>query len=301
MIVNRAAIAAIFVNIRTTFAKALAGAKPRWDKLAERVVSEGSEETYGWLDDFPMMKKWVGEKVVKMLGAHGYTIKNDNFEATIGVKKHDIADDKTGQLAVKAKAIGKAAALWPDKLVFDLLPAGFLSPCYDGQFFFDTDHPVAGASVSNKSTVELSNANLAAATASYGAARQAMMDFKNDDGESLEIVPNLLVVPPALETVANMLMTNDKLADGTPNPFKGQCEVLVVPRLSAKPKQWFLFDVDQPLKPLIFQERQSPTPVEQTGEDNDDVFNKGLYKFGVEARGSSGYAFWQMAYGSDPA
>jgi len=38
--------------------------------------------------------------------------------------------------------MGRAAAEFPDQLVFDLLAAGFTTECYDGQNFFDTDHPV---------------------------------------------------------------------------------------------------------------------------------------------------------------
>lgn len=48
--------------------------------------------------------------------------------------------------------MGRAAGVHPDQLVFGLLKAGFTTPCYDGQFFFDTDHPVGRevkASVSN--------------------------------------------------------------------------------------------------------------------------------------------------------
>ena len=39
--------------------------------------------------------------------------------------------------------MGYAAATHPDELVFGLLGQGFSTNCYDGQFFFDKDHPVA--------------------------------------------------------------------------------------------------------------------------------------------------------------
>ena len=34
------------------------------------------------------------------------------------------------------------AGIHPDHVVFGLLAAGFTTPCYDGQNFFDTEHPV---------------------------------------------------------------------------------------------------------------------------------------------------------------
>ena len=38
--------------------------------------------------------------------------------------------------------MGRASQVFPDELVFGLLKTGGSTLCYDGQFFFDTDHPV---------------------------------------------------------------------------------------------------------------------------------------------------------------
>jgi phage major head subunit gpT-like protein len=53
--------------------------------------------------------------------------------------------------------MGRAAEVFPDEQIFPLLEAGLTTECYDGQYFFDTDHPVypkvdgtgAAVSVSN--------------------------------------------------------------------------------------------------------------------------------------------------------
>ena len=37
--------------------------------------------------------------------------------------------------------MGHLARNHPEELVFGLLASGFAAPCYDGQFFFDADHP----------------------------------------------------------------------------------------------------------------------------------------------------------------
>jgi phage major head subunit gpT-like protein len=51
--------------------------------------------------------------------------------------------------------MGNATALHPDELVFKLLKDGFTKTCFDGQFFFDTDHPVGkpGSQVSVSNTM----------------------------------------------------------------------------------------------------------------------------------------------------
>lgn len=83
-----------------------------------------------------------------------------------------------------------------------------------------------------------------------------MRSLKDDEGASLKIRPNLLVVPPALEDDANYLMTAEKFPDGTPNPYRNTAEVLVMPEL-ASDSAWFLFDTTKPVKPLIYQLRKS--------------------------------------------
>ncbi len=63
----------------------------------------------------------------------------------------------------------------------------------------------------------------------YATARSALMSMKGDHGRPLGIKPRLLVVPPALEGAANRLMTNDNLANGASNEWKGTAEVMVCP------------------------------------------------------------------------
>ncbi|MBF0568953.1 MAG: Mu-like prophage major head subunit gpT family protein [Nitrospirae bacterium] len=63
----------------------------------------------------------------------------------------------------------------------------------------------------------------------YAAARAAMMSYKDDQGRPLGIMPNLLVVPPALEGDARALLLNSMNAAGATNTWQGTSELLVVP------------------------------------------------------------------------
>ena len=47
--------------------------------------------------------------------------------------------------------MGNNARRHPDELVFGLLKTGFSTNCYDGQNYFDTDHPVIGSDGAVKS------------------------------------------------------------------------------------------------------------------------------------------------------
>lgn len=296
MLVNKAAIDAVFVNLKTTFHKAFESAESNWQKVAMLAPSTGRRNDYAWLSNFPKMQRWVGDKVVKRLAAHMYSIENLDWEATIEVLRNDIEDDNLGIYEPQARMAGWSAAQLPDELVFELVAGAFTGLCYDGQYFCDTDHLVAGASVSNKGTAALSGATLAAAQGSFGAARTAMRKFKDEDGRPLGVNPNLLLVPAALEDTARALVSVERLEDGKPNPYKNAAEVEVSGRLTSD-TAWFLLDTTKPIKPFIYQERKKPVLVEQTGTE-EAVFMRGAYLFGVEARGAAGYGLWQLCYGS---
>jgi phage major head subunit gpT-like protein len=298
MLINKAVLSAVFVSLLTTFNNAFSAAPTVWEKIAMKVPSTTGQNDYAWLSKFPKMRKWIGDKVVKALEAAKYVIVNDDFEATVEVDRNDIEDDNLGIYAPQAQMAGESAKQLPDEIVMELVNNAFTNKCFDGQYFFDTDHPVKDTSVSNKGTKALSGDTLAAAKASYGAARTAMKKFKDEEGRPLNIIPNVLLVPPALEDTANALMNVDRLEDGKPNPYKGTAQVVCDARLESD-TAWFLLDTTKAVKPFIYQERKAPVFVQQTDPQSDDVFNRKKFKFGAEARAAGGYGFWQTAWGSD--
>jgi len=297
MLVNKTSIESIFTGLKTIFNNVLKAQTGNWQATAMEVQSNSKSEEYAWLSRFPMMRKWIGDKSIKSLEANNYTKVNEDWETTIAVKRNDIEDDSLGIYNTQAQMAGDSAAELNDIIVDDLKNNGFTNVGIDGQFFYDTDHEVNGASVSNKLTASLSSASFALANGSYGAARTAMMKFTDEEGMPLRLMPDTLEVPPALEAVANKLINADKLDDNSPNPFQGTAKVIVNPALTSD-DAWYLYATNKAVKPFIIQMRKRPVFVSQTSMENDDVFNKAEYKFGAEARATGLYGFWQLAIGS---
>jgi len=305
MIVNKQALEGIFFNLKTTFNKAFDAAPSAWEKVAMKVTSTSGENRYKWMDRFPRMQRWIGEKAVKQLQGHGYTVVNEDWEATIEVDRNDIEDDNLGVVGPETQMAGHSAKQLPDEIVFELANQGFTALCYDGQPFFDADHPVGDGkggevSVSNKGTAALAVSTLAAAKASYGAARTAMRGFKDDEGRPLGVRPNVLLVPPALEDIGRTLLTAERLEDGKPNIYKDTAELVVGDWLTSD-TAWYLLDTTKPVRPFIYQERKAPAFVAMTDINSPDVFHRRKFQFGAEARAAGGYGFWQLAYGSTGA
>ena len=139
-LVTRDFLAATFTGFRSLFEKALAAAEPIYPKIATVVESTTDKESYNWLGAVPAMREWVDERIPGALRTHDYEIVNRKYEATIEVDRETFEDDRLSQVKPRIEELAVRAAGHPDELVVGLLNAGFSNTCYDGQYFFDTDH-----------------------------------------------------------------------------------------------------------------------------------------------------------------
>jgi phage major head subunit gpT-like protein len=296
MIITPSSLSLLKQGFNAAFKGAFTTTNPMWDKIAMKVSSSTGEEIYAWLGANTKLREWVGERVFQNLKTHGYTIKNKTFESTVAVPREAIDDDQYGVYTPMMAQMGQDAALHPDELIFGLVALGISTLCYDGQYFFDIDHPVGlsgqEVSVSNYTSAGGNNpwymldtrkvlkpfilqmrreyafvaktnltdenvfnkneyvfgvdgrlnvgfglwqqAYCSRATldaAGYGAARQAMMSFKADNGKPLGIMPNLLLVGPSNEKAALDVVQAERLANGADNVYRNTAKVVTCPWL----------------------------------------------------------------------
>lgn len=296
MIINTSSLQDLFVAFKAAFMGAFSEAPAHFMRIAMKTNSVTEEEVYAWLGQFPAMREWLGDRHVKSLQVHDFRIKNRKFESTVSVPRDKIADDRYGVFTPMFSEMGRLAKQHPDELIFGLLADGENALAYDGQNFFDTDHPswdAAGkeVAVSNlqagalepwylfdtskavkplvwqereayefqalnnpgdenvfmrdeylygvraranagfglwqlayKSKADLTDAN-------YEAARAAMQALRGDGGRLLGLMPNLLVVPPALEAKARKLIVAATGDAGASNVWANSAELIVVPQL----------------------------------------------------------------------
>jgi len=226
MIITGPALKTLGTSFNALFSGGLGQVAGQRDAIASTVPSSTKTNEYSWLGELPGMREWIGDRQVNQLKGHGYSIDNKDFEHTVEVRRTDIEDDNIGQYNMRFTAQGLACARHPEQLVWGALANGHNNLCYDGQYFFDTDHPV-------------------------------------------------IDVNGVTQSVSNSLA-----GAGTP---------------------WFLIDDMQPVKPIIFQERQKMRWVPQDNPENPEVFNRNVYKYGVDYRANVGYGMWQFAVRSQAA
>ena len=144
MIITNAVLEALRTNLRGEFQSGLdkGNGLTFHGDVATRVGSSTKSNTYGWLSKFPKLREWVGDRVVKDLTESSYQILNKKYEGTVDVEREDIEDDNLGIYGPIAQSMGHEAAIHPSRLLSGLIASGTSTLCYDGQNFFDTDHPV---------------------------------------------------------------------------------------------------------------------------------------------------------------
>jgi phage major head subunit gpT-like protein len=223
--------------------------------LTTNVPSSSKQNDYTWITAMPRMREWLGSRVVQNLGGAAYSIVNKLWEMTIGVKRDDIEDDNLGFYSTWVQQSGESARQHPDELILDLLQNGHQRVCFDGQYFFDTDHPINGA---DSSDGVYSNyfTGTALSVANYQAVRASTLAYKDAAGRSLGVNMNLLIVPPALEVTARTIVEVPTLTGGAGNPNYGTAKVLMLPQLAGQDTTWYLLNNTRVLKPFIFQSRR---------------------------------------------
>ena len=142
MLINSENLNKLRVGFNAAYRRILGQATAMSPMVSTRVPSTQKSQTYGWLGKIPNVREWIGARVVQNISEGDYTIKEKPWELTIGVDRDDIETDNLGQYNPLFEEMGNSTGGHVEMLVFAMLAAGFTTNCYDGQFFFDTDHPI---------------------------------------------------------------------------------------------------------------------------------------------------------------
>jgi phage major head subunit gpT-like protein len=159
MIITTAVLTTLRTAFRAEFRTRMSelDAKGIWKLLSTVISSSTKSNTYGWLGAFPQMREWVGDRVIKDMAEFAYQIVNQKFESTFGVDRTDIEDDNLGQYRVIAREMADEFERFMNRRLASLISGGFTNLCFDGQSFFDDEHPVYPNTDGTGEAVEVSN------------------------------------------------------------------------------------------------------------------------------------------------
>lgn len=272
-------------------------------QLANVIPSTTSLEEYESIGDLPGFEEWTDDRPMSEMKAGRFQITNKDWASGLNVRRNDIMDNKLGLVTSKIQMLAAKAKRHRWDLMIKVLLNGFAGNAYptvgdglayDGALFFATTHAFG----SNKLTTALSEAALDEAEKTFGLMTTA------DGKDPLDCQGTHLIVGPKLFPTAKRLVGNGMLinAGGTAagsNIYQGRYTVIESRRLvGTYDDYWFLADLSQPVKPLIFQIREEINTAQQVDWSSEAMFNKAVLKYGAQARYNVGYYAPQTIIGS---
>lgn len=281
--------------------------------VSNEFASDQASETYNFLGQSPAMREWIGGRNVKSFSGQGITIVNKHYEATIEIAKRDARRDKSSQIEARiAEFYDRSVTHWAS-LVSAAILAGATTVCYDGQYFFDTDH-AEGSSGTQSNSISVTLSGLPAAV--HGSttapsmeemqqcilrAISQMLAFKDDRGEPMNesATSFLVMVPPSLypmAVAATAAMTTAALAQNlNPNLIANfKIDVAMNARLTSWTTKFAVFRTDSPVKGLIRQKEQD-VELKAKAEGSEFEFDNDAWQFGIDAWRGVGFGYWQRA------
>ena len=287
-------------------------------RIGMEFTSNQPSEEYAWLGMSPAMREWIGGRQAKGLNESSVIIKNKKFEATIEVLVDELRRDKTGQILIRVQEIAdRYNAHWA-KLLSALIIAGEAATaglCYDGQYFFDTDHSeLSSGTQSNDISVDISALPTGDTTGSHGtttapsvgemslsisAAIQAILGFKDDQGEPMNENARefIVMVPSTMFNAAMAACSVPFLPQGMNNPLVAASAYRVLPvanvRLNASwTTEFAVFRTDGLTKPFILQ-NEYPVQIDAIAEGSELEFKEDKHYYGIKASRNVGFGYWQ--------
>jgi len=303
MSLQTAAYQAVQRDLTYMFEDAAEAATPYHPELAMMIPSTSADEKYGWLGASPGMREWLGAREFKQLRAADYTLKNKHWESSEEFEKNDVDDDRVGGFKTRIGNLADEAAYHPDELLFDIANAGNTLPCFDGQFFFDTDHLWGDSGVQSNDLSFASGSPTSPTPAefkdSFHAALINMLGLKNDQGKYYirprvgKLGSLVCTVPLNMYEAAAKAFEQVVVVEGGAgvSNFSLERPKIVPVQYMPQGASWNLYYTGGRLKPFIFQARQ---PLSFAMKGADDIEFKTL-KAMTEARYNIGFGAWFAA------
>ena len=276
--------------------------------------SDQDSEDYGWLGMVPQMSQKAGEKKFSQLRDVDWTVRNVEYQAGIALPKKHILYDKTTQVQTRVNELAdRTNAHWLS-LIAPLIIAGESAVCYDGQYFFDTDHSEGiSGSQSNDITHDVTTTTNPTATEMIDAILEgveSIIGFKDDRGEPVNEGMSEFVIL----TGTGLLKSGLKALSQT-NVSNGESNILIEQgsfkfRVVASPRitwtdRFALFCTQGTQKPIIRQQRvpNNPAPgynmdgllLEMLWTDSEHCKKHDECLVSVETERAAAYGDWKKA------
>jgi len=219
-----------------------------------------------------------------------FSITNLEYQAAIEVRRAALERDQLNLIRPRISQLAQEAARHPGKLIFDL----FETPgnAFDGSAFF-ADTRTIGDSGNIDNNLTGTGTTVAQIQADLAAARTAMRKFQDDKGRTMNLIGNVLVIPPDQEQAFYQALNVQQ--EGGVNPAvvpanasgvtagKGYT-IIVNPELTDA-NDWYLCHVGAgDNRPFVWQEEKAPVLESDTDPMTREAILKRNFVYSVYGR-----------------
>jgi len=283
------------------------------NEVSNFFTSDQESEEYAWLGMSPVLREWLGGRQAKGFNENSIKIVNKHFEATEKFLVKDMRRDKTGQIKARIMEMAKRTNTHWASLLSTLILNGAAGVCYDGQYFFDTDHSEGESGTqSNDISVDISGLPVSVhGSVGYPSVPEMQLaivqgitqivGFKDDQGEPMnEDASKFLVkVPLSLMNVAKQAVATPMQVSESQTVLEAlkqdfSITVAANPRLSSWTDQFAVFRTDSYIKSFICQE-ETKVMLKVKGAGSTYEFDNDAHQYGVDTWRNVGYGYWQNA------
>jgi phage major head subunit gpT-like protein len=273
---------------------------------AQKIPTPGTETSvFGFLAEMPEFTKFKGETNYIRPKTGSYQITVDDYCWATSIGKNDVKYDRFGLFTGRFKSAGAASKRFYEKNVSLLQKNGKTNTyglAFDGQYFYDTDHPVgldgSGSTFQNLWT------GMALTKANIQTRYQYMCDLKDAYGNNLGIRPNIIEYGPLMMLDAVDIFESSMIANvaGTAGISNAAMQWLTKMGLTpimnpnlGETGVWYLHDT-RIMKPFIITEETPPTGI-QARENPEDpsVWENNEYLYKADATAGFGYGPPQLS------
>ncbi|MFK5951771.1 MAG: Mu-like prophage major head subunit gpT family protein [Desulfobacterium sp.] len=296
-----------------SFYKALAqNAGAEWiGDVSNYFTSDQEIEEYAWLGMTPAMREWIGGRNTKGFREESMQIRNKHYEATLEVLVKDLRRDKTGQLMARINEQARRANTHWASLLASLIVDGESSVCYDGQYFFDTDHEEGDSGAQSNNIlvdisalpVEIHGSTTVPAVAEFQHAIakgvEQIVSFVDDQEEPMneDATAFTIMVPISFMNVALQAAATPTQVGETQTVLQAlksnfSLKVVPTPRLASWNNKFAMFRTDTYLKSLIRQEEMG-VKMKVKGQGSEFEFDNDAHQYGIDCWRNVGFGYWQ--------
>ena len=306
----------------------------QWAK--EDPMAGGSQKAYGWTGMSPKPRPWFGSRMVYQEAPQTYIVIPIPYELTLGIERFTLDDSDPNAMSIFWRQLPDMARQWrrqPEYELRDLLEnagiqTGSRQLGLDTYSFFNTAHPIdfynptfnngsslfSGGTYCNDfiggQTISGTAIGGALSTTAFSTLRAYMGVIPAEDGETLGLIPDAMIIPTTLEDEANFILRATLLASpswGGFSPLTGQVGTAdnmlakvgvrpIVNRWLRKSQRWYLADTSHSEKPLKWVVREAPRTVPRIAESDPIVFDSHRYTWGGWDRVCPAWSYsWLMA------